>query len=97
MKIIWSPVAIARVVEIAEYIKEDRLSASIKWVDSIFEHVKRLKQFPKSGTMVPEVERDDIREIIYGNYRIIYRIRIREIAILTVHHGKQILPIEEIA
>ncbi|MBW2647342.1 MAG: type II toxin-antitoxin system RelE/ParE family toxin, partial [Deltaproteobacteria bacterium] len=36
------------------------------------------------------------RELIYGNYRIIYRIETKQISILTIRHGRQILPINEI-
>ncbi|MGB5615899.1 MAG: type II toxin-antitoxin system RelE/ParE family toxin [Desulfobacterales bacterium] len=36
------------------------------------------------------------RELIYGNYRIIYRIETKKISILTIRHGQQILPIDEI-
>jgi len=34
--------------------------------------------------------------MIYGNYRIIYRIEKKQVSILTIRHGKQILPIEDI-
>ena len=36
MKIIWSPLAIERVSEIAEYIALDNPVAAEKWVDDIF-------------------------------------------------------------
>ncbi len=96
MKIIWSPLAVDRASEIAEYISQDNLSASAKWVENLFEKVQLLKSSPMSGRMVPEIQRKDIRELIYGNYRIIYRLETKTVAILTVRHGKQILPIDEI-
>ena len=96
MKIIWSPLAVDRASEIAEYIAQDNPSASAKWVEDLFEKVQLLESSPKSGRMVPEIHREDIRELIYGNYRIIYRLETKKVAILTVRHGKQILPIDEI-
>ncbi len=96
MKIIWSPLAIDRTTEIAEYIAQDNSSAAKKWVETLFNKVQLLKSSPKSGRIVPEVHRDDIRELIYGNYRIIYRAEKNKISVLTVRHGKQILPINEI-
>jgi toxin ParE1/3/4 len=96
MKIIWSPLAIDRATEIAEYIAQDNPSAATKWVENIFTKVQLLKSAPKSGRMVPETHREDIRELIYGNYRIIYRAEKAKISVLTVRHGKQILPIEDI-
>lgn len=97
MKIVWSPLAIERVSEIAQYIAQDSPEVAVKWVDTLFKKVKRLKDFPKSGRKVPEIKRTDIHEILYGNYRIIYRISINNVSILTVRHGKQILPQEDIA
>jgi len=96
VKIIWSPLAIDRVAEIAEYIAQDSPTSAQKWVESIFQVVERLEKFPKSGRIVPEVMQDDFREIIHGNYRIIYRLLTETVSILTVRHGRQILPINEI-
>ena len=96
MKIIWSPLAIDRTTEIAEYIAQDNVSAATKWVEILFDKVQLLKSSPKSGRMVPETHRENIRELIYGNYRIIYRVEKNKISVLTVRHSKQILPVEEI-
>ena len=95
MKIIWSPLAIDRTTEIAEYIARDNPSAAMIWVETLFDKVEILKSSPKSGRVVPESKRDDIRELIYGNYRIIYRVDKNILSVLTVRHGKQILPLEE--
>ncbi len=96
MKIIWSPLAVDRVAEIAEYIAQDSPNSTEKWVESIFQVVERLEKFPKSGRVVPEIKQDDFREIIHGNYRIIYRLQNEIVSILTVRHGRQLLPIDEI-
>jgi len=95
MKIIWSPLAIDRTTEIAEYIARDNPSAAMIWVETLFDKVEILKSSPKSGRVVPESNRDDIRELIYDNYRIIYRVDKKILSVLTVRHGKQILPLEE--
>lgn len=96
MKIIWSPLAIDRASEIAEYIALDNPTAATKWVERIFEKVKNLSSLPEAGRKVPEINRNEIRELIFGNYRIIYRIENSNISILTIRHSKQILPVDEI-
>lgn len=96
MKLIWSPLAIDRVAEIAQYIAQDSPNAAQKWIESIFQAVERLEQFPKSGRIVPEILQVDFHEIIHENYRIIYRLQSERVSILTVRHSKQILPIDEI-
>ena len=96
MKIIWSPLAIDRATEISQYISQDNPSAARKWVENLFDKVQHLKSSPLSGRIVPETNIKDIRELIYGNYRIIYRAEKTTVSILTVRHSKQILPIDEI-
>lgn len=96
MKIIWSPLAIDRMTEIAEYIAHENQNAAQTWVESVFQKTNNLKKFPKNGRVVPETANEEIREILFGNYRIIYRYDGKQVSMLTVRHGKQILPIEEI-
>ena len=96
MKIIWSPLAINRASEIADYIAQDKPSAAKRWINEVFTKVEQLKFSPQIGRVVPEISGNKFRELIYGNYRIIYRMEIKQISILTIRHGKQILPIDEI-
>jgi len=96
MRISWSPLAVDRLSEIADYISRDNPQAAVRWVEAVFKTVQRLLLFPESGRCVPEVGRKDIREIIHGNYRIVYRLEAKAIFVLTVRHGKQVLPIDEI-
>lgn len=96
MKIIWSPLAFDRLREVADYIKEDNPEASVKWVRSIFSQIEKLKKYPKSGRIVPEMMRENVREIILNNYRIIYKIDNTSVIILTIRHARQLLPEYEI-
>ncbi|MBC2705667.1 type II toxin-antitoxin system RelE/ParE family toxin [Desulfobacula sp.] len=96
MKIIWSPLAINKASEIADYIAQDKPSAAKRWINEVFIKVEQLKSSPQIGRVVPEISDNRFRELIYGNYRIIYRMEIKRISILTIRHGKQILPIDEI-
>lgn len=96
MKIIWSPLAIERVAEIAKYIAQDNTTAAENWVDTILEKVGQLEFAPESGRIVPEIRQNDFRELLHGNYRIIYRIGTEHVSVLTVRHGRQILPVDEI-
>lgn len=96
MKLIWSPLAIDRVSEIAEYIARDKPLAAEDWVNTVFSKVSQLESAPEIGRIVPEIGKNQFRELIYGNYRIVYRIEKKQISILTVRHGRQILPIDEI-
>jgi plasmid stabilization system protein ParE len=96
MTIVWSPLALERVAEIATWIAQERPAAAIRTVDGLFAAVRRLARFPESGRQVPEFERADLREVIHQRYRIIYRVAPDHIAILTVRHSLQLLDPDEL-
>jgi toxin ParE1/3/4 len=96
MKIFWSPLAIHRASEIAGYIAQDNPDTAESWVNMVFEKVEHLKEFPESGRILPETDNMTIRELIYGNYRIVYRVEKKRLSVLAVRHGKQVLPVDEI-
>ncbi|MCI0484997.1 MAG: type II toxin-antitoxin system RelE/ParE family toxin [Blastocatellia bacterium] len=96
MKIVWSPLALEMVDEIADRIAEESLEAAKVWLIDIFGAVDRLQEFPESGRVVPEVKHSNIREIIFKNYRVIYRVERKQVSILTVRHSRQRLPVKEI-
>ncbi|MEI6809659.1 MAG: type II toxin-antitoxin system RelE/ParE family toxin [bacterium] len=93
MKVTWSPLAIDRVAEIASYIAEDKPAAAEKWIHMIFAKAGQLASFPESGRHIAETCRRDIRELVLGNYRIIYRTDSRNVLILTVRNFKQEVPL----
>lgn len=96
MKIAWSPLAITRLKEISEYIALDNLSATNKFIDDVFNKVDKLKSNVEIGHIVPELNIKNFREIIFGNYRTIYKYNQKVIFILTVRNFKQILPLSDI-
>jgi len=96
MKIVWSPLAVARASEIVDYIAQDKPMAAEKWIAAVFSKVQQLRSNPEIERIVHEISDLQFRELIYGNYRIICHIEAKRISILTIRHGKQILPIDEI-
>ena len=76
-------------MELAEDIASDRPNAAADWVEAIFASAQRLKRFPLSGRSVPESKRSDLREIIHGSYRVIYRVEPDLLKVLTVRHVRQ--------
>jgi plasmid stabilization system protein ParE len=61
------------------------------FVLDVFAAIERLENFPQSGRVVPEKNDPQIREILLGNYRIIYRLRKDVAELLTLHHGARLL------
>ena len=57
-----------------------------RWEDDVFATTAQLNDFPESGSIVCELRRDDIRQVLVGDYRVIYRVKRRNVEILTVRH-----------
>jgi toxin ParE1/3/4 len=54
------------------------------------EHVKALESVPESGQALERLKTPNVREIIFGNYRIIYRFTGKKIEVVTVVHGARL-------
>ena len=92
MKLIWTPRSQRRLQEIHDHIAQDQPAHALQWVARILDRSDQMGEHPRSGRIVPEYQRDTIREIFEGDYRIIYRIRSQQVDVLTVRHGARLLP-----
>ena len=54
--------------------------------------VESIPNHPKLGAKVPEYDRDDLRERIFQNYRIVYRLSPELIEVVSIVHGTRLLP-----
>lgn len=59
-------------------------------VERLVSAVAGLEDNPLSGRVVPEVGHEALREVIYGNYRIVYRLRLDLVEVVTVFHGARL-------
>lgn len=97
VKITWTDNAYLDLKNIHDYISKDSKKYAYLQVNRIKEKTKILKTYPNSGRIVPEVNQENIRELIEGNYRIIYRIKnSNRIDILSIFHAARILPIDKL-
>jgi toxin ParE1/3/4 len=89
MKVFWTETAIRNLSAIRTYIEQTSPTYAKRLVDQITSRSKQIAAFPNSGRIVPEFDNDFVREIIEGNYRIIYAIQGNQVEILAVLHGAQ--------
>jgi toxin ParE1/3/4 len=91
VKIIWTQRSLNDLKSIAEYIAKDSVKYASLTLQRILEVTKYLETNTRIGRMVPDVGKNiKIREIILGNYRIIYKITSpQSVHILTVHHSSR--------
>lgn len=88
----WWKTANNDLIQIYDYICEDSIYYAIKTVNEITELVENIKIFPYMGRKVPEINEEDIREIICKSYRIIYKINSNEVLIRRIWHSARKLP-----
>lgn len=84
MELRWNHAARRDLDEIATFIAQDNSQAAARWIALLMRRSRRAVDFPKWGRKVPEVGREDVREIIEGNYRIIYQILEAEQAVEVI-------------
>jgi len=70
-KVVWTRPALDDLNDIVEYISRDSKVYAERFATRVLEAARRLEDFPYSGRLVPEFKEEDIREVIYGSYRII--------------------------
>jgi addiction module RelE/StbE family toxin len=96
MKLVWTKEALHRLLEIEEYISRDNPVAAVDFVDKLISLAETIVDNPKKGRVVPELSLENIRELLFKNYRIVYLVKKRSIEVLTVFDGHQLLKKEEI-
>lgn len=97
-RIAWTPQARADVEAIYAYIARDSERSADLVAARIVHAVDRLAEFPRSGRSVPELGREDVREVIRGHYRIVYRYGevADDVHVLTVFHGARLFPLADV-
>ncbi len=87
----WTPQAADDLEATCLFIARDSPQLAATFADRILRATDRLASNPRLGRMVPELGIENIREVIVGNYRVIYRLREDDVHLLTVHHGARLL------
>jgi len=97
LKVIWTEQALVRLIGIQDFVAQANPGAAGRLVRRIVERGEGLSKFPEMGRMVPELPGTGLREIIEGRYRIVYRIKAKDIQIVTVFEGHRQFPAEDMA
>ena len=90
-RIVWSPVARDDLKALVSFIKADSPGYAQTFGLHIRQRVEQLHHLPESGRKVPEDKSGTYRELIVGNYRVVYRVDEDTVTIVTLIHGARIL------
>jgi len=88
----WTERAVADLEEIGDFIARDKPRAAERWVQELVRVAERAALVPFSGRRVPELARDDIRELRRRSYRVVYRVTDTRVEVLTVFEGHRLFP-----
>ena len=88
----WTEQAVQDLQSIREFIERDSPRYGRLVAERLYDATSRLETFPLSGRMVPELGRNDIRELIVGDYRVVYRVESELAVLLTVYRSSMLFP-----
>ena len=86
-KLVWTDPTVEDLHELHAYIARDSELYASGFVQRLISATERLADHAEMGRVVPESNNDSIRELLYQNYRIIYRLKDDQIEVLSVIHG----------
>ena len=93
-RIEWTRTSLRDLESIHNYIALDSPRYAAITVDRINKMAESLELFPRGGAIVREFDREDIRQKLVGNYRLIYHLVDDRIVILGVIHGaRDLIPL----
>ena len=84
MKIVESQKYKIELREIAQHIKKDKKSAAIKFVQELKKRVQNITHFPYKYRKSVYFEDDNVRDMIYKSYTVIYEVFENKIVIMTI-------------
>ena len=87
----WSLQAVQDLEEICNYLAQSSAHYAGVFAQRVMSIIESIPLNPRSGSIVPEYDRDDLRERFLHNYRIIYRLRLEVVEIVTITHGARLL------
>lgn len=87
MKIVWTQPAVEDLYELHAYIARDSELYASGFVERLISAVEVLEDYPQLGRIVPEGNDESIRELLYQHYRLVYRVAMDHIEVLSVIHG----------
>lgn len=96
MKVLWTEQALVRLAEIEAFVESQNPAAAVSLIARLVARGESLTKLWRRGRSLPELPSSSLRELVEGNYRIVYRHRRGAIEILTVFEGHRLIPFDDI-
>lgn len=87
-KIVWSDESLRWLEEIHDYLSQHSPSAAVRTIEGIYDRVQILADFPELGFRYELADRDNVRVLLFGHYRIAYVVSEEDrVDILGIFHA----------
>jgi addiction module RelE/StbE family toxin len=83
----WHSEALEDLDQIAEFIARQTPEFAPYFVQRILSAADGLRDHPRRGRVVPEIGDETYRELIFQNYRIVYRVMDERIVVIGLIHS----------
>lgn len=89
-EVILTRVARQDLIDIEDYVSEQSPSRTQALINKLLDRITILETLPQAGPKIPELDNDELRQLVEGSYRILYRIASEEtIYILRFLHNRR--------
>lgn len=88
----WTREGIESFESVIEYIARDSQYYAGSFAKRILQRIESLADFPLMGRVVPEYRNESLRELLYQNYRIVYKVSGHTVYITLIIHGSHQMP-----
>jgi plasmid stabilization system protein ParE len=90
-KIKWTDEAQRDLRAIWSFIARDSVHNADRFIGKLVRAARRLRRFPSIGTIVADLTSREYREVLHGNFRIVYRLKDDQVLIVAVRHAARLL------
>lgn len=88
----WTDQAVEDLRSIRLFIERDSPRYGRLVAERLYDATSQIELVPYSGRMVPELNREDMRELIVGDYHIVYRVDDEVVFLLTIYRSSRLFP-----
>ena len=85
----WSLKAQRHLRDITEYLESTSASYAGVFGGRVLAAAELVSEFPRLGRVVPEYQDNDLREVLVGNYRLVYHVTGEHLGIVGIVHGSR--------
>lgn len=97
MRIVWTEQAWEGLLEIETFVARDDPAAAERLVGRLVDRADALARHPDCGRRLPELPDSGLRELLVGNYRIVYHRGSERVEVVTVFEGHRLLRESELS